>query len=180
MDSQDRVNANYLNGVVGDLPCPRMGEPVVGQCHFEQRALKFVYGGYKLVTTPDGTYLVAGETEPRNIGSYVPQQPFAGPSHVRVIRVFEQSIQAASPTNNSETVPEQPLDSEAIRHNLGHEVGHALGLFDVHTTACSPVPTTVMVSGYLNQTILASDCHWAHIPHGYAPQEKTAVRLRWW
>lgn len=60
MDSQERINANHLNGVTGDLPCPPIGQSVTGPCHFGQRALRIVYGGFKLAENQ--LDLVAGAT----------------------------------------------------------------------------------------------------------------------
>jgi hypothetical protein len=104
----------------------------------------------------------------------VPQGGRPGPPN-KVIRIeiYIQSIRSASPPHLDQYTEDQPYDDEAIKNNVGHEVGHGVGM--VHRFLNDP-PFSVMTIGWLLPP--ANIDRWNNIPHTYDPNKDVIPYLR--
>jgi hypothetical protein len=137
------ITPNHIN--------PGYGGNVPG--HFAQQALKVVDANYG----PGGLFgyaYVVGPPTPRT----------------NAIEVYDEFIMSASPANPNSTIVD-PFDVAAVRHIIGHEIGHGINI--VHN-----VNVTVMVTTYLPITTSLTSPPWNAIPHHYDAADLARIKLR--
>jgi hypothetical protein len=96
------------------------------------------------------------------MGEGLPSGPPRPPNGIQLIRIYIKSIRGASPPNNN-LVSVDSFDDVAIRHNVGHEIGHGINM--PHRDPY--LPLSVMIRFYLQTTSNINDPAWNNVPHNY-------------